>query len=199
MIHTTDSGRVFAATVRAGETGPAQRVRVYFPPDSDFSAVQSFDIADPSTDTTVSIRVAAAGQGKAKLTVVDGTRQREHVMAVGDSRQISKGLVLTADRLGTYVKLTVVDDWSVPWLYLMFGLACFGSILSVFVPPRTVTAMLVTPEASVSGPAEVPKQTRMLHYVVRCPKNDPAFPRQAENALREALTAKQRTSEEDVS
>lgn len=80
----------------------------------------------------------------------------ETVAAAGDAIDLGDGLSLRVDRLDYYARLSVVDDWSVSWIYALFLVACAAVSVSVLVPHRVVHVLLDvgdTGESAAAGPS----------------------------------------------
>ncbi|MDP3630877.1 MAG: cytochrome c biogenesis protein ResB, partial [Actinomycetota bacterium] len=142
-----------------------------------FSNAQGVPIADvvfdlpPSAENTVAVAVRYAPVGG-----LTGPDAREVVLTPGGSVALSGDVVLRIDRLTSYARLSVVDDWSVAYIYISFGLALLGLMLALFVSPRTLWVTRVETE---SGAA--------LHVLVRHARGDAAFPTRTENAFRASV------------
>lgn len=89
----------------------------------------------------------------------------------GEPYAIPQGPTLEVTDLSRWAEVTVVHDWSIPWLYLMFTLGSIGVALTVFMPYRSVVAGV-----SDSDPTE-------LRVLVRTQRSDPAFRLRVAEAL----------------
>ncbi|MHB9004565.1 MAG: cytochrome c biogenesis protein ResB [Coriobacteriia bacterium] len=67
-----------------------------------------------------------------------GASELSTVAAAGESIELGEGLSLRVDHLGYYARLSVVDDWSVYWMYFFLVLAMVSVSVSVLVPHRDV-------------------------------------------------------------
>ncbi len=101
---------------------------------------------------------------------------REIVLAEGESVDLGSGVRLTIERLTSYARLSVVDDWSVPFIYVLFAVAAVGLSLAIFAPYRTVRVLVV------DGPEGV-----RVHALVRHGRGEPGFPARVERALAGAV------------
>lgn len=129
-----------------------------------------------STPNVPTVRVrAAAGE-----TSPDSAPEIDAVIPEGESIEIPGGLTLTIVTLTKYARLSVVNDWSVSWIYALFALAVIGLVLAVFTPLRAARVLLVADD-------DAPR----LHVAVRHGRGDPHFPGRVEAALREALGAEE--------
>ncbi|MGB4593733.1 MAG: cytochrome c biogenesis protein ResB [Coriobacteriia bacterium] len=95
----------------------------------------------------------------------------------GESIALGEGQVLRLDGITYYARLSVVDDWSVTPIYILFVLAAIGLILALLLPPRVVWIMLVERDGQ-----------RFLHAMTRQSRGDRMFPDRVEEALRAAVT-----------
>jgi hypothetical protein len=94
----------------------------------------------------------------------------------GEQVAIPGGLTLTVVQLTKYARLSVVNDWSVYYIYALFVFAVIGLALAVFAPLRGARVLLVTDD-----------QGARLHVAVRHGRGDPHFPARVEAALRQAF------------
>lgn len=91
------------------------------------------------------------GTGAAKVEVIraDGSVENQ-IMNVGDIVQLREDVTLRIDHLGSYVRLSMVDDWSIPILYALMVIACVAVSVSILVPYRSVWIVV---DRSTSRPA----------------------------------------------
>lgn len=109
------------------------------------------------------------------------------VAGVGDAVDLPEGVRLVPVEFGDWIQLTVVNDWSVPWIYAMFTLASLAVVLPVFLPPRTVWVLR---DDSDDG--------AVLRVRVRARRSDPAFQGRIVRALAEAVGAEPPDEEDDA-
>ncbi len=64
-------------------------------------------------------------------------------LRVGESMELAPGVVLRLLRVSDWVQIRVVNDWSVPALYAMLGVAIVALGVAVLVPVRRVVAVMV--------------------------------------------------------
>lgn len=114
---------------------------------------------DPRPAEEVTVTVGIPGS-------VDATSA---VLGEGDAMTLPDGSRLRVLDLTRYAEITVVHDWSVPWLYAMFALGSIGVALTVFWPYRRVVLKVETLDASGSD------RRSTLSCVVFAQKTDPAF------------------------
>jgi len=114
---------------------------------------------------------------------------------VGDVLELVPGESMTIDGLTYAAQLKVVNDWTVPWLYLMFALGILGVGAAVFVPSRSVSIAMV----KVSDPLlrAGSRAAFALHVRYTHRRNDPAFPRLLEEALTRAVADDSATQREE--
>lgn len=126
------------------------------------------------------------GRPSVRLTVARGTDSPEgssavqYVVAEGETAELGDGVTIAIDRLTTYARLSVVDDWSVYVIYTLFALAAIGLVLAVYAPLRAARVLLVAEGDATS-----------LHVSVRHGRGDPHFPGRVERALLAALLPKE--------
>lgn len=153
MIHMDDFGLgvLYSLEDTSGATLPGQAImdftdetRQRVEPsvaayvDEDGSTVATFTIsaadtggAPESADRRVGVTVERPGVSDVSTTA-----------AMGDVVDIGGGWFLRVEYLGYYARLSVVDDWSVYWMYFFFVLAMFSVSVSVLVPHRDVHVLL---------------------------------------------------------
>ncbi len=129
------------------------------------------DPAEGSTPATPLVRVrAVAGQAP-----VDMIPTVDVVIREGEQVEIPGGLTLTVVQLTKYARLSVVNDWSVYYIYALFLFAVVGLVLAIFAPLRGARVLLVNDEEGAR-----------LHVAVRHGRGDPHFPARVEAELRAA-------------
>lgn len=69
---------------------------------------------------------------------VSGAVVLDREFAEGDGAELPGGATLTFADAGSYAQLSLVQDWSVPWLYLFLGLGTAGLAVAVVNPYRRV-------------------------------------------------------------
>ena len=174
-IHRATSGPVLVGTVATLGTAGPQALRLYY--DESSKSPRQFSALDAAQGTTLTVEVTPVGGRKVTVTVRGtGSRPGTQTIGVGESATLAEGMTFSVDALTYYVQLQVVNDWSVPWIYAMFGLGILGMVMTTFVPPRTIRVMVLDGERGL-----------LLHVATTQRNNDPAFPRRAERTLREGL------------
>ncbi|MHB8966517.1 MAG: cytochrome c biogenesis protein ResB [Coriobacteriia bacterium] len=109
-------------------------------------------------------------------TVMRSGETTSGVAALGDVIVVGDGMAIKLESLGYYARLSVVDDWSVTPIYILFVLAGIGLTLALLLPYRTAWVMLVEKDGEW-----------FLHANTRQPRGDRAFPDRIEEALRAAV------------
>lgn len=77
----------------------------------------------------VSVRAGVGGLSS------EGSGALHAILEPGETMSLP-GAILTIDRLTRYAKLTVVNDWSVLPIYVLFGTALIGLTAALWAPPR---------------------------------------------------------------
>ena len=94
------------------------------------------------------------------------------VLQLGESVDLGDGGALRLESVTHYARLSVVDDWSVTPIYILFVLAGIGLTLALLLPTKTVWVMLVETD-----------EGRWLHARTRQPRGDRVFPGRVDEAL----------------
>lgn len=191
LIHAdTDGLGAVVSVAGAGET-MTQQVLLDFKDDSaevepgilgigDSSGATLFTVMlEPTSDSTVAnplVRVRAS-RGE---SMPDTAPEIDMVVPCGGSVELPDGLTLTVIDLTKYARLTVVDDWSVYWIYALFVLAVIGLVMALFFPLRAVRVLAIDDSDGAR-----------LHVAVRHGRGDPHFPGRVETVLREAMEAEE--------
>jgi cytochrome c biogenesis protein ResB len=114
----------------------------------------------PDTRITVTQLSRGSGAGSAPTPVKDrrvvltsdspllpGGRA---VLRTGQSARLADGSTIQFLAPRYYAVLSVVDDWSVPWIYALLGLALLGMALSAAWPTRTALVLVSRDEGAVT-------------------------------------------------
>ncbi len=102
-------------------------------------------------------------------------------VAVGERVALPNGSGwLVVDEVAHQVWLFVVDDWTIPFIYLFLVVSCVGATVALLVPPR---AAFLRYEMAPSA---------RLVLVTRSRRIDPGFGRAARNAIETALAEERR-------
>ncbi len=105
----------------------------------------------------------------------------------GEALTLPEGARLRLVSIGYYARLDVADDWSVYPMYLLFALAAAAVSASLWMPYRTVRALLAD---GAGGPE--------LRAAVSDRRGDPLFAERVEAALREAAGREPAEKEESA-
>jgi cytochrome c biogenesis protein ResB len=124
-----------------------------------------------SRENTVAVAVRYAPVGG-----LEGADARDAVLVPGDTITLPGDVLVTIEQLTSYARLSIVQDWSVSVIYLLFVLAVVGLTLALFVTPRTLWVMPVSDDSGSS-----------LHVLVRHVRGDSSFAPRVETALRESV------------
>lgn len=139
---------------------------------------QGSTVVSMTLDMAPAVEGAQGDPSRRRIRVIaeiPGSSRVETVAAAGEMLEIGEGISLRIDTLDFYARLSVVDDWSVSWMYALFVLACASVSVSVLVPYRVVRILLDTGEGD----------TPVLRMTARHGRGSPEFAAR----LREALEA----------
>lgn len=130
-----------------------------------------FDLPEGAHDSsaTPTVEVRWGPEGAAELP------QRAE-LGQGESVDVG-GLSIGVSRLTTYARLSVVDDWSVLWIYVLSTLVVVGSAIAVLLPSRAVWVLVAGDDTDMA-----------LHVEVRHARGDPLWPGRVTDALADALS-----------
>lgn len=142
----------------AGEPLMDLRIRVPVPLGRD-----GLPVAQVPTSPVSIIETAAAGTGRYGRPVT---------LELGQATPLPRGQYLRFVGADDWVKVTVVNDWSVPFIYGLMVLAWVGMGVSMFVAPRRVLVGIVDGDEGLS-----------LHVTVWHARRDPVFRRRVIAAL----------------
>ena len=188
VVHNAGIHPVFLGSIQADDSTATAQVVLYF--DFESRDPQQFVLTDASGGT-ITAAVAPMGGQQVAVLVGDQSAENTQTAGVGESVELAPGKRLTVDELTYAAQLHVVNDWTVPWLYVMFGLGILGVSAAVFIPTRSVWM-------TVAENNEVLPSSPMLYVRFRCRRNDPAFPRQLQEALTHAVSTSSSTEPEDT-
>ncbi len=179
MVHMAAFGPVVTLAVES--PGGGEVAREVFPLDlsEDASmaiAPQVFNLADESGVPGLTARVVvlpkdplggAGAQSRAQLeTAPVGSSDfgPAVIVPVGETLDLSGGRRLRVVSVSDWARVSVANDWSVPYVYGLLILATLGLTVAVLVPARRASVLLVeTPEG------------RSLHVGTWHDKRDPMF------------------------
>ena len=109
-------------------------------------------------------------------TLTESGESTSGVLSVGQAVDLGEGEAFRLTEVTRYARLSVVDDWSVTPIYILFVLAGIGLTLALLLPPKTVWVMLVEKDGEW-----------FLHARTRQSRGDRLFPDRIEEALRAAV------------
>lgn len=172
LIHHPKDRWGLAAVISVGDTGSVQAQTIEVPferdPDAPLGHRPYLFTIEPSVGEAIDVSVTP--DKAARLAILAGSRDRaiksDAVIGEGESFVIPRGPRITVVELTRWAEVTVVRDWSVPFLYLMFILGTVGVTLTMYVPYRSLIARTAR---RADGDETV------VSVVVRAQKNDPAF------------------------
>lgn len=169
--------------VHRGGLGPAVFVSFQFPNGArvakrPLALVNSFGnggawatlvVTEQESAKSTTLKLETAKGQRVVLSVPDqGFRSR--ALSKGEDVRLPDGTTVRLDDSTVFVRLTVVNDWSVPFIYAAFILAVIGELFALLMPPRVVVA------------AYRPAEGDLAVWVLRT-KVDPAFPSRVERAF----------------
>lgn len=193
FVHMSDHGLAVMATVSAFGESFGQEILLDYTDDRSGVMPSSFEVVGPSGEvlTTVvfevpkdgesvmaspAVRVRAGGAGWTR----GSPAEVEAVLGIGDVVALPGGVTVTVDDLTTYARLSVVDDWSVYYIYALFVTGIVGLAFALFAPYRAVRAMIVDDGSDA-----------WLAVTHRHGRGDPHFPDTVNSVLRDALGAEE--------
>lgn len=191
LVHYADYGLAAVVTVTQGGEPATSEVLLDYNQDHSNVEPNGVTLHDPSGRPLYTILFdlppeRVNGQPSVRMTLARGTDSPEgsaaerSVMVEGETTELAEGVTLRIDRLTSYARLSVVDDWSVYVIYALFALAAIGLALAVFAPLRAARVLLVT-EGDVAS----------LYVAVRHGRGDPHFAGRVERALAQALDSEE--------
>jgi len=148
LIHLSDAGLGLVTTI-VDDDGAERSSQVFIDKDPadmmQWGTASEIFLDDQGAEVARATFATAPGTQKVRVDVtrVDGTTDGK-VMGVGDTIDIKDGYSLRVDELGVYARLSIVDDWSLPYIYFLFTLATIAVGVSVLVPYRGVWVALDT-------------------------------------------------------
>jgi cytochrome c biogenesis protein ResB len=137
--------------------------------------VASLSVENKTNGQTDEIRFEVR-TGKRVVASIPARGFESPPLAEGEGVDLPDGTRLVLVAATSFARLRVVNDWTVPCIYLAFVLVILGPLVSIFWPPRRAAAVLV-PEDGV------------LCVRVAQRKSDPAFRSKVESAVRERIAA----------
>lgn len=183
MIHGLDHGLAAVVSIDDGEESVEHEVLLDYDTGSATGvAAEGFviDLADgpvavvfdlpgdgPTAGETPQVEIAWGPEGADAPT-------RTEVVLQGGSVTIGE-VTLTVERLTSYARLSVVDDWSVPYIYLLLTIAIVGSGIAILLPMRKAWALVRDDDGL------------RIHIDVRHARSDGLWPRRVGQAVSAAV------------
>lgn len=187
MIHMVAFGP--AATLSVESTGGAEVARTTFTLDlstetSSGTVPQVFDLTTAEGQAGLTVRVqvltkAAAGASPTEARALIETKTVEAAVfgppvtvPVGSTIDLPGGGRLRVVSVTDWARVSVANDWSVPFIYVLLMLAILGLAVAVLVPARRASVLLVETE-----------EGRFLNIGTWHDKRDPMFKKQIIDAV----------------
>jgi cytochrome c biogenesis protein ResB len=173
LVHYVTNGYTGLARVTLGD-GSASETRLYF----DFDSSGGFGAASldlPSTGAALravfepvsgpSKSRAAQARRRVRASIVSqGATQTSSIVTEGQPVRFDGGEV-TLSQVDEYARLSVVEDASVLWVYLLFGLATIGIAVATLMPRRAARVLLREGEKGLEIVLETEHQRRDPSFV----------------------------------
>ncbi|GAB4284740.1 MAG: hypothetical protein Kow0067_06850 [Coriobacteriia bacterium] len=160
VIHMSGYGLAAQVRLEVGDTSSTEEILLDYADDGSGRIIpRDLAVLDASGQPAVSMLVDADSSSRTPALRVRYAEGRgdpqapgaiEVSVAEGESVTLPGGVRLTADRLTSYARLAVVDDWSVPFIYALFLTGVLGLAAAILAPPSAAWVLLVEGE---SGPA----------------------------------------------
>lgn len=184
LVHLDDDGLAAVVEVTSAEGSSRQEVLLDYNEDRTAVEPAVFVIEGPASEALATVRLAPAEPGPAgtprvRVQAAPGESPPGAAMAVdevideGAEVGLPAGLGLRVVQLTKYARLSVVNDWSVYWIYSLFVFGVVGLTLAIFVPLRRTRVVLVGDDGHAR-----------LHVAVHHSRGDPYFAARVEAALR---------------
>ncbi len=126
-------------------------------------------ISESNSGASTNVVVRTAPDERIVVSV-PGASFSSRPLARGEAVRLPGGSTITYVEPSLFAKITLVNDWSVPFIYAAFVLAVLGELLALFFPPRVVAVRYL------------PQSGETAVWIVR-KKLDPAFPVRVERAF----------------
>jgi hypothetical protein len=187
MIHMDDFGLgvVYSIEDDTGASLSAQALLDFVEGDKSRTVPSVSTFEDDSGVPIATITIEAAETGGAQeasdrraavAIEIPGAAPINATLAIGEDIPFGDGMRLRIDHLGYYARLSVVDDWSVYWMYGLFVIGMIAVSVSILVPYRIVHVLF-----DDSGPRPV------LRVHAHHNRSSPEFA----DRVRQALSAKE--------
>lgn len=184
MIHGVSHGLAVVVEVDDGSQSVTRDVLLdYETASATGVAPEGFVFDGPAGATAVVFDLPEGAEESSAAPAVEVRWGPEGLAELPQHAELKQGESLDVDglrigivRLTTYARLSVVDDWSVLWIYALSTLVVIGSAIAVLLPSRAVWVLL-------SGDTDM-----ALHVEVRHARGDPLWPARVTDALADALS-----------
>lgn len=160
VIHMNGYGLAAKVRLDVDGTSSAEEILLdYADDDSGRIVPRDLAVLDASGQPAVSLLIDADASSRTPALLVRyaegagdprSSGAMEASIAEGESVALPGGVSLTADRLTSYARLAVVDDWSVPFIYPLFLTGVLGLAAAILTPPSTARVLFVEGDG---GPA----------------------------------------------
>jgi len=161
-IHRDEFGPALVAAVTPSGSTEATFTTAYFAPNDGTQTPEPVVIRIAyGTSKPYSVQFAPQADKRVVVTIL-GTDFASKPLSEGESATLPDGTTIVLSELTTYARLFVVNDWTVPFVYIAFVLIAVLPLWALLLPPRLVFAAL-----SEDG--------RTLNVRVVQAKSDPAF------------------------
>ncbi len=184
LIHMAGYGRAAVLEVTGG--GAQETAEVFLDADEDAPGSVlpvELTLAEGSVaQQPVVVTTAETDDPAVEVTWSAGGGTDSVVLRENESAEIG-ALTVTARRLAMYARLSVVDDWSVWPIYVLFGLALLGISLAVLAPTRSAVVLVERTE----GTLQVFVRSRHM-------RSDPDWPATVRTAVAASLAREEEPS-----
>ncbi len=160
VIHMNGFGLAAQVRLDVDGTSSAEEILLDYSEDDTGEVVpRELEVLDASDSPMVSLLVdadSASPTPALRVRYAEGAGDprapgaAEISVAEGESVTLPGGVRLSADRLTSYARLAVVDDWSVPFIYGLFVTGVLGLAVAILAPPSAAWVLMVDGR---SGPA----------------------------------------------
>lgn len=141
LIHMAGYDRAALLSVTDGES--TESLEIFLDAEKGTGVTQPVRMSVGSADARKELVVTPAESSDPAIEIdwKSAGTPKSAVLRAGESVDVD-GARVTADRLTTYARLSVVDDWSVWPIYVLFGLALLGIGVAVLVPARSALVLI---------------------------------------------------------
>ena len=182
LVHMSGYDR--AAVLSVTEAGSSESYEVFLDAEEGTGVTRPVALSVGSTGDEKQLVVTAAESSDpaVELSWESAGVPKTALLREGESADVD-GARVTAERLTSYARLSVVDDWSVWPIYALFALALLGIGVAVLAPARSALVLIEPRE----GTLEVFVQARHV-------RSDPGWPVVVRRSVIGALEQEQESS-----